>query len=76
MKHTPGRLRVVWGKPDMEELQAQLDRHAEDAIALTKQIHPATVSKQPTLDVSVEEILASGNQPCPVFDLFTRERIR
>ncbi len=69
-RQQPGtRLRVVWGKPDVEEVLAQLERHAEEAIALTKSIHPATVSR--LVDDGTD-----GNAPCPVYDLFSGRRVR
>lgn len=69
---------MVWSPEDFQETEdALFERHAADAVALTKAIdhakgiHPATVSKQLRAEASTPE-----SWPCTVTDLFTRTRVR
>lgn len=67
---------MVWSPADY----ADLERHAAEAIALTKPIehakaiHPATVSKLRAEAGTPEP--APDRAPCTVTDLFTRSRVR
>lgn len=64
------RMRLIWGKADRDELLADLDRHADEAIRLAKESHPATRAKA-LLEPEPEDPEALA----PVHDIFTGRRI-
>lgn len=73
---------MVWSPEDFRETEdALFERHAADAVALTKTIehakaiHPATVSKQLRAEACTPEP-ALDRASCTVTDLFTRTRVR
>jgi hypothetical protein len=56
------------------------DQHTQDALEASKQVHPATLSKQLGSDYIHQEWLEPepenhAAQPCPVFDIFTKRRV-
>jgi hypothetical protein len=61
------RWRLVWSADDFDEAVAQ-------AIALAKEVHPATVSKAQA-DLQPEPEPPADAPECPVVDLFTRQRV-
>lgn len=71
------QLKVVWSPDDSAIVLREFDRHAAEAIALTREgieaakaVHPATLSKQLNGDLAPE-----NPRPCTVIDLFTRDRL-
>jgi hypothetical protein len=71
MKLPQGRMRLVWSREDRDELLAVLERHADEAIQLAKESHPATRAK-----ALLEPEPENPEAPlAPVHDIFTGRRI-
>lgn len=66
------RLRVVWDPDDFAEAVRDFDRHSDQAVDVVRQAIERDKARHPGFAGRAQD----DNEPCPVVNIFTRQRVR